>query len=78
MTTSSLCSTEQQFDKASWDEVCEAPQVTKDAVGTHLLNSFFTHRATAACGKGCSRNSMRITQFLARDGSSLQRLEVKR
>lgn len=38
---------------------------------THLLNSFFTHRATAACGKGCSRKSIRITQFLAREGSSL-------
>lgn len=35
-----------------------------------LLNSFFTHRATAACGRGCSRKSIRITQFLAKDGSS--------
>lgn len=38
-----------------------------------MLNSFFTHRATAACGKGCSRKSIRITQFLAKDGSSLNR-----
>lgn len=44
---------------------------------THLLNSFFTHRATAACGKGCSRKSIRITQFLAKDGSSLQGAETK-
>lgn len=43
---------------------------------THLLNSFFTHRATAACGKGCSRKSIRITQFLAKDGSSLQGAET--
>ena len=38
---------------------------------TYLWQSLFTHSATAAWGRGWSRNSIRITKLLARDGSSL-------
>lgn len=58
----------QQFGK-TW--LLRNLYLAESAAETHLLNSFFTHKATAACGRGCSRKSIRITQFLAKDGSSL-------
>lgn len=42
---------------------------------THFWLSLLTHNDTAAWGSGWSRNSIRITKFFDRDGSSLQRIK---